>query len=94
MISNQIAAQEDSARETQAQRDEDVVYARDFAAIVEALRNEYRDRVMRGRGRWAAAMISRACGPADNNDYSFFVSQWGFPALLRALAKAIELEAK
>lgn len=40
-MSNQIAAQEDSARETQAQRDRDEIYANDVNALAATFRTEY-----------------------------------------------------
>lgn len=92
VMSNQIAAQEDSARETQAQRDKDVVYARDFAAIVEALRGYRPTYRASNEFQWSVTVLLMSAQSSTANDYSFFASQWGTPALLRALAKAIELE--
>lgn len=98
-----IAAQEDSARETQAQRDKDVVYARDYAAIVECLRIDYQKRAARAYVTDPAVSVAdRMCRVvrfpndvlSEDVGYLTFVDQWGFPSLLRALAKAIELEAK
>lgn len=95
-----LANQEDAARATQEASDADTVYARDYAAIVEAMRLDYQ-RVCRtmgmGSGAWLGERYSflyRHHGDAMSYEQSAltFASQWGFPALLRALARAIELE--
>lgn len=40
-MSNQIAAQEESAKETQAQRDRDEIYANDVNALAAVFRTQY-----------------------------------------------------
>lgn len=98
-----LATQEDTARETAAQRSEDVVFARDYTAIVEALRSEITGKRQRS---WVEhpelAVVARTCRNLQFQSDALahevaaltFAEQWGFPALLRALARAIELETR
>lgn len=89
-----LANQEDAARATQEASDADTVYARDFAAIVEAMR------VHLSHIERPEAWARRACQEIEHGDdalsawqnYVTFRDLYGFPALLRALARAIELE--
>ena len=96
-----LATQEDTARATEAQRSEDVVFARDYAAIVEALRIEHqrRARLVSPVSHVGPTMAARLGTMAQYDEamsfevhFMTFVDLHGFPALLRALARAIELE--
>lgn len=96
-----LANQEDAARATEDDRARDVAYQRDFAAIVEAMRIAYHSLLASRTPVWSpgAAMAVRlgklASGSipySSEEAYLAFSDMWGFPALLRALARAIELE--
>ena len=94
------ATQEDTARETARSRSEDQAYAWDYAACVEALRIDHQRLARTEQRRAGPMLVSRcvvtACNPSDAISeqvfIAWFIDTWGFPALLRALARAIELE--
>lgn len=89
-----LANQEDAARATQEASDADTVYQRDYAAIVEALRSlVYRFDGPEHMARKLCFEVGSGDGAMSHyQNFVTFRDLHGFPALLRALARAIELE--
>lgn len=84
------ANQEDSARATEAHRDMDDVYAGDHAAVVEALRSYLAGADEIGGCRRILQTIEHNDPLSHEVAFLTFADQWGFPALLRAMARACE----
>lgn len=89
-----LAMQEDTARETHEQRSEDVVFARDYAAVVQALRVHLGGDHCEFTVRLCREVWSGDAALSEYQNYVTFCDLYGFPALLRALARAIEQETR
>ena len=92
-MSHQIAAQEDSARETQAQRDRDEMYANDVNTLAAVFRTQ-----ARGDSAWefaamlkyVAALMLDGWGASDAQFPQQVYSDHGPGAVLLALKRAYD----
>lgn len=76
-----------------AERSEDVVFARDYAAIVEAACSTLRGKDPVGCCRRIVQTVEMKNALSHEVPFVTFAELHGFPALLRALARAVEREA-